>query len=214
VNSTQRECSGPEFAVGSLRGVRTWSVDRLGRLTGVSYTQVWTPGENTASCRIGDLGGLSTSGQIIRTVSPLDDPVVQTMRSLAYAMAANAGASSKTRESCSRLSPDCTCGFYAYHDGVADYHPISYCIEGIIDGYGLTTVGTRGFRCEKARIVALLIRDSDRRNLPRCSLVERNYPDVPVFRKRKQMLAAFPCDNGGLVPSPANDPDFWTRSVL
>lgn len=209
MNSTQRECSGPEFAVGSLRGVHTWSVDRLGRLVGISYPQVWTPGENVATCRLNEISALSAA-QIATAGYPSRDPAMQVIQSFQYAT----GAYTKTiREKCERLSPDCTCGFYAYHDGVADYHPISCCIEGIIDGYGLTTVGTRGFRCEKARIVALLIRDSDRRNLPRCSLVERNYPDVPVFRKRKQMLAAFPCDNGGLVPSPANDPDFWTRSV-
>lgn len=43
--------SGKEFAIGVARGARSFKVDRLGRLTGIHYTQVWTPGENHSECR-------------------------------------------------------------------------------------------------------------------------------------------------------------------
>jgi hypothetical protein len=57
---------------------------------------------------------------------------------------------------------DCTCGYYAYYDIEREhsrgYDPFSEssCIRAIIEGYGLVTVGTRGFRAQKARLVALI----------------------------------------------------------
>lgn len=43
------EYSGIPFAVGTVTGGRSWSVDTMGRLVG-SYGQVWRPGENVARC--------------------------------------------------------------------------------------------------------------------------------------------------------------------
>ncbi len=45
------EFGGKEFAAGVARGARSFSIDRLGRLTGVSYKVVWRPGENEATCK-------------------------------------------------------------------------------------------------------------------------------------------------------------------
>lgn len=50
----------------------------------------------------------------------------------------------------------CTCGFYAYHDGSNEFDG-SGRITGVIEGYGKTVIGTKGFRASKARIVAFLI---------------------------------------------------------
>jgi len=47
--------SGKEFAATSAKGARSFKIDPLGRLTGIHYRQVWTPGENQAECRA-DLG--------------------------------------------------------------------------------------------------------------------------------------------------------------
>lgn len=46
----------------------------------------------------------------------------------------------------------CGCGFWAYHDGSS--YPAGP-VSGVIEGYGRVTIGPRGFRAEKARIVAL-----------------------------------------------------------
>lgn len=43
--------SGLEFAAGTAKGARSFRVDELGRLTGIHFPQVWTPGENVAECR-------------------------------------------------------------------------------------------------------------------------------------------------------------------
>jgi hypothetical protein len=49
----------------------------------------------------------------------------------------------------------CTCGFYAYTNGKNSYAAIG-TVAGIIEGYGRMVIGTDGFRCEKARLVALV----------------------------------------------------------
>lgn len=49
---------------------------------------------------------------------------------------------------------DCTCGFYAYLNGVNDYISAGRVI-GVVEGYGETLIGRRGFRSNKARILAL-----------------------------------------------------------
>lgn len=55
--------------------------------------------------------------------------------------------------------PACTCGFYAYTDWDSLYQNSLIATEdyvfGLVRGYGHVTVGTNGFRAEKADIVAL-----------------------------------------------------------
>lgn len=48
----------------------------------------------------------------------------------------------------------CTCGFYAYLNGINGYQK-NCGVVGVIEGYGETTIGTRGFRAQKAKILAL-----------------------------------------------------------
>lgn len=56
---------------------------------------------------------------------------------------------------------DCSCGFWAYYN--LGRRPNPYAsgrefphVEAIIEGYGLVTIGTKGFRCSKAHLVALV----------------------------------------------------------
>lgn len=48
----------------------------------------------------------------------------------------------------------CSCGFYAYYypDNIGGYSGL----QGVIEGWGRVTMGSLGFRCEKAKIVALV----------------------------------------------------------
>lgn len=105
----------------------------------------------------------------------------------------------------------CTCGFYAYFDDgqntYFDYNAGD--VLGVIEGYGQVTVGSRGFKAEKAKIVALLIEPDQSF---RCRLVRRNYPDVAIFETKAAMLAEFALTPND-PPGPEDDPDFWTRSA-
>ena len=51
----------------SITGTRSFAVDKLGRLTGVTHKDVWRPGVNCAVCKIGDrmvLEGEVLSGSV------------------------------------------------------------------------------------------------------------------------------------------------------
>jgi len=184
--------SGIEFAAGVLRGTRSFKVDALGRLTGVSYEAVWRPGENEAECR-----------------KNVNDFVTFT---ISKAIAGPQGTAMQPPADPKKPHPltDCKHGFYAYYEGSDDYHKEGY-ISAVIEGYGEAVIGTRGFRCMKARIVALNIPDDVPAHIAR--LVARNYPDIPRFDTFEQMVSEFPPDSAGHEYTPETDPDFWTRNA-
>lgn len=109
------------------------------------------------------------------------------------------------------LMEHCTHGFHAYYEGSNDYGEDDERVNGVIEGYGETVVGTRGFRSMKARIVALHIP----KDVPYKydTLVRRNYPLIPIFDSFRDMMKEFPGESGGASYDPLTDPDFWTRKA-
>jgi hypothetical protein len=198
------EFSGIGFAPGVVTGVRSFDVDKLGRLTGVSHRQVWKPGENVAECRRQDDPYSAAIAQILNEytwqrggrVFGKSRPTVSPAPAVDY---------SKPHD-----MEKCTHGFYAYYDGSNDYHDKGR-VSAVIEGYGETVIGTRGFRAMKARIVALRINKEVPEHL--ALLVRRNYASVPFFDSFKAMVSEFPPDDGGAGVTPDSDPDFWTRSI-
>jgi len=200
------EFSAPEFSIEPVRGARAFDVDKLGRLTGVTHHQVWTPGENVSDCRANEndmsmtltpmyasyggpiSGGYGFGGYLPRVMinpSWLDAP-------------RPAGPHSLTA---------CKCGFYGYYDGSNDYHKPER-VSGVVEGYGEVVIGTRGFRSTKARIVALTIPDTVSPAL--AMRVRRNYRDIPFFDSFAAMVTEHPTDTQH-GSTPETDPDFWTR---
>ena len=127
----QRRCF-----LGTLTGTRAFLVAEDGRLTGVHHYKPFMPGENTAECL------LNTFSYFMLDEHPAGKPVA---------------------------CGDCTCGFYAYFDGADNPHYFDpsedstiawlyarFNILALIEGYGVMTAGTRGFRCSKAKLVCLI----------------------------------------------------------
>lgn len=195
--STPRPFAGLGFALGSVRGVRTfryvnrteeWSdIGPAGSLVGLYYPQVWGDGPNRAECRKSDRAfnyfgneayRLYEDGRVDREVLEPQrfDPVPKDGEHL----------------------PACHCGFYAYFDGSNDYYdPDKYgpdLIAGVIEGWGEVLVGARGFRCTDARIVALNITSKH----PAFELIRARYPDVTVFDSFDRMVHVYPEDDGGI----------------
>jgi len=149
-----------EFVAGSALGYRRFYVDRYGRLRGIAYQEIWTPDENTAVC--GVVGRMPSKNRVAEHM------------------------------------PSCTCGFYSYHSGRAKGYVkprltfdsgtgrASIEVGGIVENYGHTIVGDKGFRSQYARIVALYLPDLKHRILRR-KLVSFVFPlawlagVVPVF---------------------------------
>lgn len=170
------------FAPGVLRGARSWRViglndlDMVGSLSGMFYRQVWKVGENHALC-------LKTQGAGItmlppHLLPPLNDQIKYDTPERGHL-------------------PYCRCGFYAYYDGSNDYYQgdgrFDGLVTGMIEGYGEVLIGQRGFRCTKARIVALMIDPK----VPAHDYVLEKYPGIPVFHDFAMMERAFPNEDGG-----------------
>jgi len=257
------EFGGIGFAPGVVRGTRAFDVDALGRLTGVTYKEVWVPGENQAKCLKEQSGrgfkslvlnsvygrgfggyifpssihsdafaididvpkatftgnsfvvnlGDKTKQSMAEAFLGIKDPVIdramkETLRKKEEA-AAEEERKKKEREASDNLA-DCAHGFYGYYEGSNDYKHKGR-INAVIEGYGEVVIGTRGFRAMKARIIALHF--PKKFDLKVANMVARNYPDVPMFGSFDDMVTTFPPDDAGMAPTPATDPEFWTRKV-
>ena len=129
------EFDGMEFGAGTVKGVRSFSVDGWGRLTGVNYPAPWKPGVNESEC-LERTDYMAQLGMVIGVRVPND--ALRRSGRPPHALTA------------------CRCGFYAYYDGSDDYKADAR-ISAVVEGFGETLIGSRGFRSRKARILALCI---------------------------------------------------------
>lgn len=235
--------SDKPFVAGVLTGLRAFRVDALGRLTGVTYKDVWTPGENVAQCHRSDISVslAAVNAQVQAMVAVMDrmertagfDRRGRKRKSIPKVPTPAEKAAAVTGPAHSLAGITCSCGFYAYFDGGNDYltdvgggviyntggltfgpsqQDNATRIAAIVNAWGSATVGSRGFRAEKAEVVALIVpKSTQARHEVAFSRARRNYPDVQVFETEKDAVRAFPLTDAGY--SPETDPDFWTRSA-
>lgn len=149
------------FALGSLVGLRAFAIDSLGRLSGPTYGGVFKPGENVAECAGGPMAvamrdiNRALSNALLRQ---------QQQASRYYGWARSTEAAPTETEAIEEAEveehrvggKDCHCGYYAYFDGDNDYRDPSR-VSAVIEGYGVCTYGDRGFRAEKAKLLALVL---------------------------------------------------------
>lgn len=227
------------FVAGSLVGLRAFRVDGLGRLTGVTHKDVWTPGENVAQCHKPKSIPMSSGGYF--QISPQVWYSLTTSASDLNSQFPKRGKKGKKQpipavptpaEKADSLRHEvaakhCDCGFYAYFDGGNDYlsdtsgfYVMSFTAErdsaprigAIVEGYGVCTVGSRGFRASKARILAFVDPQGESaRSAMAFERVRHNYSEVQVFQTERDAIRAFPLTDP-IGASPA-DEDFWTRSA-
>lgn len=99
----------------------------------------------------------------------------------------------------------CSCGFYAYFNSSSNEYFSLSSVTGIIEGYGETNIGTKGFRCAKAKIVALYVPPKSKTSEKglrkivvsqtnvgftdeQISMITKNYPDVEIFSNYDMMI--------------------------
>ena len=173
---------GPALAAGSVLGVRAFGIDSLGRLRGVAYSAVFRPGLNVARCFAPPAGRWvpGSAGDMIWEPEP--------------------GHRAGTAE--------CGCGYWAHYDGSHSYDAPTRA-AAVIEGHGLVTLGTSGFRAEKARLVALV----PPAHLPIAARVADVYGSagVPIYRTLADALTEHPVTHPrrDTLPHPDTHPDFW-----
>lgn len=169
---TQDMFSGTPLVLGSVigfRGFNFWYGHNNYRdvIVYSPYRRTeWTPGENAAACVTWRKVAEGVGGQEYAKVD------VEHTNTLSY--------------------QECSCGFYAYfRDGFWGGNA-KWALGAIIEGYGMTTLGSEGFRCQNAKILALSMFPSVQRRFPKVKgLIEEKY-QVPVFSSRPQMYKEFP----------------------
>lgn len=204
--------SGRPFIMGTLRGSRSFSVTPTGHLTGVVFRRVWYPGTNHADCRVEigwEIPGRGTADTLTAINTPGPEGGSPWRLGWEWAIGTERGfTTAKPKPIWQDFNADghdiadCNCGFYGFLDGSTDYASDSRA-SGIVEGFGMVTVGTRGFRASKARIIALYMPpegtpDEDGR-VPSWQLqpgatekVAANYPDIPLYTDLHRMLFDYP----------------------
>lgn len=93
---------------------------------------------------------------------------------------------------------DCRCGFYAYTDGSRNLPGHDEAVAAV-EGYGQVVIGSRGFRAQQARVVALCIRPHEPftfwgGDLEEVRQVFATRWRVPVYTDLDRMIAEYPHD--------------------
>lgn len=136
------EFSDRPFVAGSVIGLRAFWVHPNGMLDAPIYDHLFTSGVNEADCP------MTPDGRAFN-------------RAMLNADRRAAGKPQFDYDGHTVAAADCTCGFYAYADGKNDYlRPNAdrghLRIAGIVEGTGVVTIGRRGFRASKLRILGLI----------------------------------------------------------
>lgn len=185
-----RDFGGFAFTMGSLVGHRIWEARAQdGTLTGVTFRIPWTTGVNVALCHRPGCQ-CNDCQRIVYFQNPLPPP-------------------GNPSDELHMMEHKSGCGFYAYFDGFNNSFDTMLCngkrgprIDGVIEGFGKTVVGPRGFRCEKAKILALHI--PSKQPLLTWTLhdlgvvherVRARYPDVPIYDSYDEMTTLHPASS-------------------
>jgi hypothetical protein len=177
---------GRPLVAGSLRGYRTWRLQRRGTsecgdslpLTSVTRRVVWGP-SLTATC----------SPEVM--ANPGHGPITVPGDHAAPA----AG---------------CRCGIYGWYDPT-DTGMLRAGVFGVVEASGLVVMGDRGFRAERARIVAVVSRN--RRLTAACEEA-----GIAVYRRRRDLLRDFPPEDlSALLGTPPDrhepGPSAWSPPI-
>jgi hypothetical protein len=96
---------------------------------------------------------------------------------------------------------DCHCGIYAWYSP-ADARTFSAEVFGVVQASGLVMLGTSGFRAERAQIAAIATRN--RRLAQAC-----NDAGIPVYRRRRDLIADHPPDDVATLVGDVAPPRNW-----
>lgn len=188
--------SDTEFVMGTVRGIRAWQPvmsHSRGGVGGVLYQEV--------------RGIRAEHMEMAGAVNYVWQPGVNVARCQSAWTYATSCPSPKQQNACWRVpNRTCGCGFWAY------WHQISGgwgLLAGVIEGFGRTVLGEKGFRCEKARLLGLAVRHESYASnvwsgtpLPTPQSIVAHLArkfEVPCFPDVASLTYQFPPSDGGLI---------------
>lgn len=201
------------FIAGTIVGLRSFRVTPNNMLTACTGTgEQWQPGVNVAECR--PRNAFAAGGITARQFA-------NSIRRLSAAVKGQPEPEPLPEPPAHRVAQvECTCGWYAYFDTESNPHHEPGNALGLIEGFGTVTIGARGFRAEKARLLALIdpnaiSYEEGFGTIPDCACwlcsgnraliaawaeqlrcdsaaISANYRDVPVFATLEAAVAEFP----------------------
>lgn len=202
-----------ELVNGEVYGLRSWLLSGGGILQPRYWGQYrWTPGINEARCLAVPPSAVSRPDLVIdpRGQGRVATHVMQVARrhpGARHGWDWRVTWQDGTRETWEdvqlrELHPDhgpvpdeeCTCGFYAYSDEAHMDRPGGSNVIGIIRGTGRTLIGSRGFRCQRAEIVALVDPGRRQRGVRwgnQAQQLRHRYPKVPVVSHEEALFEGF-----------------------
>ena len=165
--------SGRPLVAGTIRGIRTWDMSAEYRLVSPFQYFEWQATDNVSECV-----------QYVQKSVYLEDD-----NSTFYTVHDRL-----TNFEHKPAPKHCSCGFYAYHKHAVPQRTTTEVIfeghiRGILEGYGTVTVGSKGFRAEKANILALIQSSNSYLDWNK---VWDNYPEIPLFSSLEEAIEAFP----------------------
>ncbi len=127
----------------------------------------------------------------------------------------------KDKSSATHVSPaiECTCGIYAHYLPLESYEKPRNSIFGVVECSGKLLMGTKGFRAEKAKVVALAGYGACNQFFENTEKTRGVYPEdvvdfctsigVPYFPTVKQMVFEFPQTDLSSLGVPTEELDSW-----
>lgn len=128
---------------------------------------------------------------------------------------------SKDKSSDIHVSPgnDCTCGVYAHYLPLESYEKQRNSIFGVVEASGKILMGTKGFRAEKAKVIALAGYGPCNQWFENTEKTRGVYPEdvvdfctsigVPYFPTVRQMVFEFPQDDLSSLGVSMYDLESW-----
>lgn len=188
------EASRP-YVVGKVTGLRFFNISTDGKkltLRGPFTECPWHLGEQTAIC--GNTLNVDAATAVGWDRGAIEQIKVDNLpnRLLATLQGNNPLRPHRAGSHC------CNCGFWSYwnYRHATNFKDSSYA--GMIDGWGLTSVAERGFRSEKARIIALAPNSASwsyHGAMLRLKNLVAQYPEedrVPIYSDYREMEEAHP----------------------
>lgn len=175
--------------MGLIYGFRYWGLDNAFTLRGLTFPQKWVPGDNTAHClrmrtRENPTMTVPANLSLKTQMTYADDGTVTLPDDSMFVWSDTCRGPAKAAYG----TESCNCGFYASKSPVNGGFgpPAGLPVAGVVAGWGDIEFGSEGFRCARARVVALMVDDA-----LASGILSRHYA-VPAYTSIPSMVQAHP----------------------